>query len=111
MYLFLHGLLSDKKSDVVFECFGVWHVLYMAVIFGAIAVAVVLLKKRGRGRSARALDFTANLAMGLYIADFFLMPLAYGEIDIEKLPFHACTAMCVMCFLCRHCVNGIHHTA
>ena len=29
------------------------------------------------------------------------MPLAYGEIDIEKLPFHACTFMCVMSFLSR----------
>ncbi|MBR4861973.1 MAG: YwaF family protein [Firmicutes bacterium] len=45
-----------------------------------------------------------NTAFGLYILDFFLMPFAYGEIDIEKLPFHACTAMCVMCFLSRH--NG-----
>ena len=30
------------------------------------------------------------------------MPLAYGEIDIEKLPFHICTAMCVACFLSNH---------
>jgi len=30
------------------------------------------------------------------------MPFAYGEIDVEKLPFHVCTAMCVMCFLSRH---------
>jgi hypothetical protein len=29
------------------------------------------------------------------------MPLAYGAIDIEKLPFHACTAMRVMVFLSR----------
>ena len=42
------------------------------------------------------------MTFGLYILDFFLMPLAYGEIDIEKLPFHACTAMCVMCFFSRH---------
>ena len=27
------------------------------------------------------------------------MPLTYGEIEIEKLPFHACTAMCVCVFL------------
>ena len=40
-----------------------------------------------------------KFAFSLYILDLFLMPLAYGEIDIEKLPFHACTSMCVMCFL------------
>ena len=43
----------------------------------------------------------SNVAFGLYIADYFMMPFAYGEIDIEKLPFHICTAMCVMCFLSR----------
>ena len=43
-----------------------------------------------------------NISFGLYILDFFLMPLAYGEIDIEKLPFHICTAMCVACFLSNH---------
>ena len=35
------------------------------------------------------------------MADFFLMPFAYGAIDLEKLPFHVCTAMCVLCFLAR----------
>jgi hypothetical protein len=27
------------------------------------------------------------------------MPFAYGEIDIEKLPFHVCTASSVACFI------------
>ena len=43
-----------------------------------------------------------SAAFGLYIADFFLMPFAYGSIDIEKLPFHICTAMCVACFVSRY---------
>ena len=30
------------------------------------------------------------------------MPFAYGEIDIEKLPFHICTVTCVLCFISRH---------
>ena len=30
------------------------------------------------------------------------MPFAYGEIDLEKLPFHMCTAMSILCFLSRH---------
>lgn len=102
MHDLLIGLLSDKKGGEVFSCFGVWHILYMAVIFGAIALTVLLLKRKGKNAGVKALDITVGIAFGLYIADFFLMPLAYGEIDIEKLPFHACTAMCVMCFLSRH---------
>ncbi len=102
MHEILIGLLSDKKGGEVFSCFGVWHILYMAVIFGAIALAVLLLKKKGGNAGVKAVGITISAAFGLYIADFFMMPLAYGEIDIEKLPFHACTAMCVICFLSRH---------
>ena len=42
------------------------------------------------------------IAFSLYILDFFLMPFAYGKIDIEKLPFHICTITCVLSFLSRH---------
>lgn len=48
------------------------------------------------------MDAFLHIAFGLYIADFFLMPFACGRIDIEKLPFHICTAMCVACFISRH---------
>ena len=99
MYEFFSGLLADKKGGVVFTCFGVWHLIYLAVIFGAILLTVCLLKRKGDAAKHRAVNAAIVLAFGLYIADFFLMPFAYGEIDIEKLPFHACTAMCVMCFL------------
>ena len=101
MYSVLHELLSDHKGGAVFSCFGIWHILYMAVIFGGIAVLICLLKNKEEKIKRRAVDISVCVAFGLYIADFFLMPFAYGQIDIEKLPFHACTAMCVMCFLSR----------
>jgi hypothetical protein len=47
----------------------------------------------------RVVRLWINIAFGLYIADFFLMPFAYGHIDMEKLPFHVCTGMCVMCYV------------
>lgn len=101
MYEMLAKFLSDKKGGTVFSCFGIWHCLYMLVIFGAIFSVIVLLRKKGEAARKRAVDLSINGAFGLYIADFFLMPFAYGEIDLEKLPFHICTAMCVMCFLSR----------
>ena len=102
MYQTMNALLSDKKSSVVFSCFGIWHILYMLVIFGIIFLVIFLLKDKDEKAKMRAVDISINCAFGLYIADFFLMPFAYGEIDLEKLPFHICTAMCVMCFLSRH---------
>ena len=102
MYAFISSLLSDKKGGTVFTCFGVWHLLYMAVIFGFILAALLILKDKSASTKQKALTFSANLAFGMYIADFFLMPFAYGEIDLEKLPFHACTATCIASFISRH---------
>ena len=97
MYTILHALLAARTGGEVFRCFGLWHFFWIglaAALFGLLLRAL----RRQKDRQA-ALGRLMGLAFGLYILDFFLMPLAYGQIDIEKLPFHACTAMCVMGFL------------
>ena len=98
VYNLLHNLLADRKGGEIFTLFGGWHFFYIALTAAVIAVVLLLQKKKGRNPAEVAEHFI-NLAFGLYMADLFLMPVAYGEIDIEKLPFHACTAMCVMCFM------------
>lgn len=102
MYEVLNELLSDKKGGIIFSCFGIWHLLYLALIFGIILFVLLRLKAKDKTTKNRAINVSIGIAFGLYIADFFLMPFAYGEIDLEKLPFHVCTTMCVMCFLSRH---------
>ena len=102
MYQTLQNLLADKKGDVTFTCFGLWHMLYLALILGVILTVLLLLKNRSQAAKRRATDTALCTAFGLYMADFFLMPFAYGAIDIEKLPFHACTATCLLCVLSRH---------
>ncbi len=101
MYPFLHELLSDKTGGEIFTCFGPWHLFWIGLTAGFSAGLGMYLRKQDLQRRDQALRGLFSLAFGLYVLDFFLMPLAYGEIDIEKLPFHACTAMCVMCFLSR----------
>ena len=101
MYTFLHQVLRDKPDGVLFRCFDPWHMGYI-LLFAFLSVLVLLaLRNQTEQTRRRTSDLLIGIAFGLYIADFFLMPLAYGEIDIEKLPFHICTAMCVMCFLSR----------
>ena len=58
MYAVLNGLLADKKGEVVFKCFNIWHIIYLAVIFGAIALAIWLLWKKMR-RETEAFPSTA----------------------------------------------------
>ena len=102
MYALLHYILSDRKGGTIFTCFGPWHLGYMALVFGLIALICWHLKDGPQTARTRAAVSLIHVAFGLYIADFFLMPFAYEQIDMEKLPFHVCTAMCVMCFLSRH---------
>ena len=102
MHQILQDLLSDRKGGPVFTCFGLYHLIYLAVILGAILTIIFLLKNKSAAAKHRAATAALCTAAGLYAADFFLMPFAYGGIDVEKLPFHACTATCVLCVLARH---------
>jgi hypothetical protein len=101
-YEFLSNLLSDKKGDVIFSCFSIWHFLYLILFVGATILTIALLKNKPQEVKSKAVNTAISIAFGLYMADFFLMPFAYGEIDIDKLPFHACTSMCIMSFASRH---------
>ena len=102
MYNLLRELLSDKKGGTIFTCFGIWHILFVVAFLALSVVIYMIIKNKDKQIRKKVVDTIMNLAFGLYIADFFLMPFAYGEIDVEKLPFHVCTAMCVMCFFSRH---------
>lgn len=102
MYPLLQELLSDKKGGAIFTCLGLWHWFYILAVAAVILFACIFLKGRDCAAVRKTADFFLTAAFGLYIADFFLMPFAYGGIDIEKLPFHICTAMCLACFISRH---------
>lgn len=102
MYGIISGFLSDRKGGVIFTCFGIWHLLYILTVAGILLFLLLFLHKKTAHAQMNAVRLTIDLAFGLYVLDFFLMPFAYGGIDVEKLPFHICTAMCVLCFLSRH---------
>lgn len=103
MYTKLHEIFADKVGEDVFTCFGPWHFFYIFLTVAAVAISLYFMKNKGQEARERLLKAFAGIAFGLYILDFFLMPFAYGQIYVEKLPFHSCTLMCVMCFLSRNC--------
>ena len=99
MYTMIHNLLADRSGDVLFTCFGAWHIGYLLLIFILIGICCRYVSSLEPHRKQKFLDRSSEAAFGVYILDFFLMPLAYGYLDVEKLPFHVCTAMCVSGFL------------
>ncbi len=102
MYNILHNLLKDKTDGVVFNCFDPTHCCFI-VFFVTMAIVLCLyLKNKSAEKKRKVINTLVATAFGLYIAEFFLMPFAYGVINIDKLPFHVCTAMCVACYLSRH---------
>ena len=101
MYSAVHEIFADRKGDVLFTCFGVSHICYILFFIALFFIVHMATSRKSAEARSGAVDVFINIAFGMYILDFFMMPLAYGYIDIEKLPFHACTAMCVMCFLSR----------
>lgn len=102
MYNILRELLADKTGGIAFKCFGFFHICFI-VVFLTIAVMLCLyLKNKSSEKQKKAADTVIGIALAVYIADFFLMPFAYQAINIDKLPFHVCTTMCVLCFWSRH---------
>ena len=102
MYAFLQWLFSYEEGPIALSVFGIWHFIYLILIFGFIIVTIYLARKGNDKMKKRIIDLTINAAFILYILDFFIMPFSYGYIDIDKLPFHICTLMGVMCFVSRN---------
>lgn len=46
MFKLLSNLLKDHKGEIIFNCFGIWHILFMLIIFGGIITVTLLLKIR-----------------------------------------------------------------
>ena len=103
MYTKLHEIFADKVGGDIFTCFGPWHFFYIFLTVAAVAISLYFMKNKGQEARDRLLKAFIGVAFGLYMLDFFIMPFAYGTIYVDKLPFHSCTLMSIMCFLSRNC--------
>ena len=103
MFDFFRFLFEDRCSDTFsFKPFSFCHILYFLIIAIAIVLVLFWCKNKPKEFKNKVVNYSLNAAFILYIADFFIMPLAYGEIVIDKLPFHLCTSMSILCFLSRN---------
>lgn len=95
---FVHKLFSENTSSLEIGLFDVWHFLYLFIIFGGSILLGVLFSKKSAEAKEKVIRLFAYLTIGLYIADFFIMPLSdsFNRISEYKLPFNVCTIMAVM---------------
>ncbi|MBQ3073957.1 MAG: YwaF family protein [Ruminococcus sp.] len=94
----VNWLFSQNNSSLQIGLFDVWHFFYLFLIFGGSAFLAVLLGNKSEKAKDRTIKIFAYLTIGLYLADFFIMPLSdsYSGISEYKLPFNICTIMAVM---------------
>ena len=97
MKAFFAWLFSQNNSDLKIGLFDGWHFLYLFITFGG-TLALALIGRKYATKQSRLQTLMAYLTVGLYVADFFIMPLSdsYDGISAYKLPFNICTIMAVM---------------
>ncbi len=95
---FVTRLFSENNSDLHIGLFDMWHFLYLFIIFGGTSLLAILFRKHSEKRKEFILRLFAYLTVGLYVADFLIMPLSdsYNGISVYKLPYNICTIMAVM---------------
>ena len=95
---FVARLFSEHTSELQIGLFDVWHFLYLFIIFGGTTLLSVLFQKKPDRTKEKVIKLFAYLTFGLYVADFFIMPLSdsYNGISAYKLPFNICTIMAVL---------------
>lgn len=94
---FFAWLFSQNNSDLQIGLFDGWHFLYLFIVFGG-TLALALIGRKFPRQKPRLQNLMAYLTVGLYVIDFFIMPLSdsYEGISAYKLPFNICTIMAVL---------------
>lgn len=90
-------LFGTTEGSVEITLFSIWHILYIVLIVGLTIGGSFIIRKKGKEQQVKVLNLLAYLLIGVYIADFFIQPLASSsfEMDVDKLPFHICTLMSI----------------
>ena len=98
MKAFFAWLFSEHNSSLQIGLFDCWHFLYLFIVFGGSVLLALLFKNQTDAKKEKLQRIMAYLTIGLYVADFFIMPLSdsYNGISAYKLPFNICTIMAVM---------------
>lgn len=94
---FFAWLFSQNNSTLKIGLFDGFHFLYLFITFGG-TLTLALLGRKFPKKQLTFQKMMAYLTIGLYVIDFFIMPLSdsYDGISAYKLPFNICTIMAVL---------------
>ena len=98
--------MSHFDSGIQITPFSIAHIVYMVLIFGGIVAGYFALRHKDAATKEKALRFLAYALALSYFSDFFVHDFVYGEMKIDKLPFHVCTVLCPLILVAQFNRNG-----
>lgn len=98
--------MSHFDTGISVTAFSIPHFVYLALIFGTVLGLWYYLRRQNDSKKEKALRFLAYALVISYLSDFFVHEFVYGEMNIDKLPFHICTALCPLVAIAQFNRNG-----
>ena len=93
-FLFKVFEMSHFNTGISVTAFSIPHIIYALVIAGGIVWAYMAFKDKPEDKKQGLFRFLAYALVISYIFDFFAHDFVYGGLNMDKLPFHICTALC-----------------
>ena len=85
--------VSYFNTGIYISAFSITHIVYLFLIFGGIFATAYFMRNKSDEAKERIFRFIAYCVIISYISDFFVHDFVYGEMNIDKLPFHLCTSV------------------
>lgn len=98
--------MSHFDTGISVTAFSIPHFVYLALIFGSVLGLWFYLRRQDNGKKEKLLRYLAYALVISYLSDFFVHEFVYGEMNIDKLPFHICTALCPLVAIAQFNRNG-----
>ena len=86
--------MSHFDTGIKITAFSIPHFVYIFLIFGGIFLTWWRTRRKGENKKEQVLRFLAYALVLSYLSDFFVHDFVYGGMNMDKLPFHICTALC-----------------
>jgi uncharacterized membrane protein YwaF len=98
--------MSHFNTGISITAFSISHFVYLGLIFGTIIGLWLCYRRRNDESKEKVLRLLAYTIVISYLSDFFVHDFVYGEMNIDKLPFHICTVLCPLAAIAQFNRNG-----
>ena len=98
--------MSHFDTGIKITAFSIPHFVYIFLIFGGIFLTWWCNRRKSPEQKDKVLRFLAYALMFSYLSDFFFHDFVYGGMNMDKLPFHVCTALCPLVAIAQFNTKG-----